>query len=227
MMMINLNLLPFQTTCREGGAVCTKGGGVGRTRRVCPCDLPRPQCALWGEVHYVICPESQSSRIPESQTPVDPSVPYQERCIIWSTSGSIPSQWEGICILWSISGLVCLWSTSSLIVIYLWSTRALEVNYPRMSSLDIIGGHSTPLLCDRHTDFPKWNEIFPVTLKSVKAHASVISPQLLVIPAATSAATKVITCQAWCNCLDYQSWQMKLKMMRGNICAQIYYWPPL
>ena len=37
-----------------------------------------------------------------------------------------------------------------------------------MSSLDIIGGHSTPLLCDRHTDFPKWNEIFPVTLKSVK-----------------------------------------------------------
>ena len=46
MMMINLNLLPFQTTCREGGAVCSKGGGVGRTRRVCPRHLPRPQCAL-------------------------------------------------------------------------------------------------------------------------------------------------------------------------------------
>ena len=134
--------------------------------------------------------------------PVDPSVPYEERCIMWwSTSGSLPSQWEEICILWSISGLVCLWSTSSLLVIYLWSTLALEVNYPCMSSLDIIGGHSTPLLCDRHTDFPKWNEIFPVTLKSVKAHASVISLQLLVIPAASSAATKVITCQAWCNCL--------------------------
>ena len=160
----------------------------------------------------------------------DPSVPYEERCIMWwSTSGSLSSQWcdlprpqcalsgemhyviykwfttfpmrRDICNLWSISGLVCLWSTSSLLVIYLWSTRALEVNYPCMSSLDIIGGHSTPLLCDRHTDFPKWNEIFPVTLKSVKAHASVISLQLLVIPAASSAATKVITCQAWCNCL--------------------------
>ena len=46
MILINLNLLPFQTTCREGGAVCSKGGGVGRTRRVCPRDLPRPQCAL-------------------------------------------------------------------------------------------------------------------------------------------------------------------------------------
>ena len=136
-----------------------------------------------------------------TQIQVDPSGPYQGRCIMWSTSGSLPSQWEEICILWSISGLVCLWSTSSLLVIYLWSTRALEVNYPCMSSLDIIGGHSTPLLCDRHTDFPKWNETFPVTLKSVKAHASVIFLQLLVIPAASSAATKVITCQAWCNCL--------------------------
>ena len=46
MMMMNLNLLPFQTTCREGGAVCSKGGGVGRTWRVCPRDLPRSQCAL-------------------------------------------------------------------------------------------------------------------------------------------------------------------------------------
>ena len=157
----------------------------------------------------------------------DPSVPYEERCIMWSTqsprvtesqSPRVPDPSGPQCALsgemhyviykWfttfpigSISGLVCLWSTSSLLVIYLWSTRALEVNYPCMSSLDIIGGHSTPLLCDRHTDFPKWNEIFPVTLKSVKAHASVIFLQLLVIPAASSAATKVITCQAWCNCL--------------------------
>ena len=46
MMVMDLNLPPFQTTCREGGAVCSKGGGVGRTRRVCPRDLPRSQCAL-------------------------------------------------------------------------------------------------------------------------------------------------------------------------------------
>ena len=107
-------------------------------------------------------------------------------------------------VVWSVCDLLALylWSTYDLLGPEQWSTCELPLWvclwYHRRTL------YSSPLWSPHW--LPKmncytWNETFPVTLKSVKAHASVISLQLLVIPAASSAATKVITCQSWCNCL--------------------------
>ena len=120
MILINLNLLPFQTTCREGGAVCSKGGGVGRTRRVCPRDLPRSQCALWGEVHYVMIYKwfTIFSMMWSTKTPVCP-IRRDALCDL-QVVHYLPNEKRYV-----FCDLLAVWSACDLLALYLWSTYDL------------------------------------------------------------------------------------------------------